>query len=180
VGVITIMITRLTEWPSFATACIILHKSKWCNIQEVVMSILSVQGLSGISVGCNITWYMSGILDQTPIPSQLLCPGGGAAMKFLITADRRRGSDHRGRRRRRPGDGSTSCGGDRWSRSVAATWRREEFVRRGGGGQADGDLGGRAGGGDSMADRITAEGVGGDLATGAPRAEGIGGDRRCR
>ncbi len=39
---------------------------------------------------------------------------------------------------RRPGDGRTSCGGDRWSKMAAATWRREDLVRRGGGGKAMG------------------------------------------
>uniref|UniRef100_A0A0D3GIJ3 Uncharacterized protein n=1 Tax=Oryza barthii TaxID=65489 RepID=A0A0D3GIJ3_9ORYZ len=43
-----------------------------------------------------------------------------------------------------PSHGSTSCGGDRWSRTAATTWRREDLVQRGGGRSC----GGRAGGGD--------------------------------
>uniref|UniRef100_A0A0D3GK49 Uncharacterized protein n=1 Tax=Oryza barthii TaxID=65489 RepID=A0A0D3GK49_9ORYZ len=31
-----------------------------------------------------------------------------------------------------PSDGSTSCGGDRWSKTAATTWRREDLVQRGG------------------------------------------------
>lgn len=69
-----------------------------------------------------------------------------------------------------PSDGSTSCGGDRWSRTAATTWRREDLVQRGGGGSWRASR--RRG---SVADRITTEGVGGDLATRGLCAAGIGG-----
>uniref|UniRef100_A0A0D3GIJ8 Uncharacterized protein n=1 Tax=Oryza barthii TaxID=65489 RepID=A0A0D3GIJ8_9ORYZ len=78
-----------------------------------------------------------------------------------------------------PSHGSTSCGGDRWSRTAATTWRREDLVQRGGGRIVEGEPAAGIGGKHAM--QRTARRL---IRSGALMAEvqerNSGGGRRCR